>query len=175
MILLLMVLVILILSLCYVSSAIVIPPKKELLDIAKSELDSVKAELNDTKDCLEQNLSELRELQQGDKYTLHDPLYGEVVTFIENDTSTDASDEINNAKNKGLRCALAEVIMGKELNMYQLIAFDTVDNGTVYFEINTDYKVMPEIGKNYINCVDGHPYTINRLFNDTIADILLIW
>ncbi len=65
--------------------------------------------------------------------------------------------------------------MGKELNMYQLIAFDTVDNGTVYFEINTDYKVMPEIGKNYINCVDGHPYTINRLFNDTIADILLIW
>ncbi|MEA2055250.1 MAG: hypothetical protein U9O49_00240, partial [Candidatus Thermoplasmatota archaeon] len=172
--LLLIVLIVLILSLCCISSAVVIPQKKELLDIAKSELDSVKSELNGTKEHLEQNLSELQELQQGDKYTLHDPLYGEVVAFIENDTSTDASNEISNAKSKGLRCALAEVIMGKELNMYQLIAFDTVDNGTVYFEINTDYRVMPEIGKNYINCVEGHPYTINRLFNDTIADILLI-
>ena len=144
--------------------------KKDELNLTKNKLTSVNLQLNTTREQLEQNLSELYQWQNGSKYELHDPLYEEVIAFIENDTSNSTELEIANAKDKGLRCAYVVILLND--GMYPLIGFDTVDKGMVYFEEITDYQVIPEIGKNYAECVVGHPYIIE---NYTIVDILIIW
>jgi hypothetical protein len=47
----------------------------------------------------------------------------------------------------------------------------------VYYEVETDYNVIPILGEYYVECVfdetGANPYFRN--FNDTIVDILVIW
>jgi len=122
---------------------------------------------------INENRSELKQLQIGDEYHLYDPLYQEAQEFLENNKSYYANETIQKAKNQGLHCALADIVMGEEQFIYELISFNTVDKGLVYFETNTAYPVTPEIGESYITCVNP-PYSANT-FNDTITDIIIIW
>jgi hypothetical protein len=151
-----------------------IPSKKQIYENTENELNHVKNLLNNTLYALGQDLLELEQLQQGDIYTLHDPIYEEVTSFIENDTSSNVNNMINLVKQQGLRCAFVQVVMTDDLYVYELIGFYTIDKGMTYFESNSDYQVKPEIGKKYVDCVIGHPYKMNT-FNDTIVDILVIW
>lgn|GEM_PF-1840711 len=144
---------------------------KDQLVLINNKINLTKKQLTFLDLSLEENLSVLKDLQEGDEYELHDPLYEEVKAFVENDTSKTIEDEIHHAKHLGMRCAYTQVIISNE-GMYELIAFDTVDKGMVYFEPVTDFEVKPEIGKNYTECVIGQPYVLE---NDTITDIITVW
>ena len=60
---------------------------------------------------------------------------------------------------------------------HSIIAFDTTDNGLVYFEPQSDWIARPVIGKRYYQCVEPEPdyYYTAPPHDDTIMDILVIW
>jgi len=153
---------------------VLVPQSNSSLEKITEDLNLKKAEIDKINDEINQNFSRLNELQSGDNYELHDPLYEEMMSFIENDTSTTVNEIIDKAKNKGLQSALAEVVVGDNLEMYELIGFNTTDGGLIYFESETKYQVIPVIGDRYINCVVGRPYKTSLHFY-IIQDILVIW
>jgi hypothetical protein len=127
----------------------------------------------------------------GHGYTLRDPTYREAVSFLERDKTSDneyddsdygiyvcthfARDVCNNAEAEGLRCAIVHLIFPD--SGHAIIAFDTIDEGLVYFEAITDDRANPEIGKRYYKCIEtgeGYYYT-EPDYDDTIMDILVIW
>ena len=124
----------------------------------------------------------------GHGYTLRDPTYKEVVAFLRKDKtnlnkyvegtyvcSHFARDVCNNAESEGLRCAYISLIYPD--GGHTIIAFDTIDEGLVYFESQTDERAKPIVGKRYYKCVEPKPgyYYEKPSFDDTIIDILVIW
>ena len=166
-ILILLIIITIISSILYLTFIL---PKQQYLNTLENELNSLETTLKDTNSALEQNISILEQYQSGNNYKLHDPLYEEAISFIENFTSSSTKEKFENAKNQGLRL----IVMGEELLMYELLGFNTADNDMVYFEINNNhYQVIPKLGETYRDCVVGHPYT-SASFNDIIVDILHI-
>ena len=127
----------------------------------------------------------------GHGYTLRDPAYAEVITFLGED-KTDKNryvegaygvyvcshfvrDVGNNAEEAGLRSAFVEL---RYLDGgHAIIAFDTIDEGLVYFDAQTDERVRPVIGRRYYQCIEPRPgyYYVKPSYDDTIRDILVIW
>ncbi len=131
------------------------------------------------------------EAGSGHGYTLRDPTYEEVITFLGQD-KTDENEYIedtygvyvcshftrdvdNNAEEAGLRCAFVELRYPD--GGHAIIAFDTIDEGLVYFDAQTDERVRPVIGKRYYQCIEPKPgyYYPRPSYDDTINDILVIW
>jgi hypothetical protein len=127
----------------------------------------------------------------GHGYTLRDPTYEEAVDFLEEDKTSDneyndadygvyvcshfARDVCNSAEAEGLRCAIVHLIFPE--GGHAIVAFDTVDEGLVYFDAITDDRVNPEIGERYYKCVEAPPgyYYLPSEYDDTIMDILVTW
>jgi hypothetical protein len=118
----------------------------------------------------------------GHGYCLKDPTYEEAVAFLHSDytdrnfyepdvyiCSHFARDVCNNAEAAGWHCAYVE--LRYEDAGHAIIAFDTIDQGLVYFEPQFDDEVRVEIGKRY-SALNNYaiPY-----WNDVIEDILVIW
>lgn len=127
----------------------------------------------------------------GHGYTLRDPTYKEVITFLRED-KTDKNEYIkdtygvyvcshfardvdNNAEEAGLRCAFVELRYPEE--GHAIVAFNTIDEGLVYFEPRTDERARPVVGKRFYQCIEPKPgyYYEKPAFDDTIMDILVIW
>jgi hypothetical protein len=150
------------------------------LQLTNDNLANVEAELADTKDRLD--------AVEADALHLHNPTYEEALDFLERDR-TDANEYIegeyvcshfaadinNNAEKQGIRCALVDVRFPD--SGHAIIAFETTDEGLVYFEPLTDDRVRPVIGKRYYRCIEPEPgYIYSKpSFNDTIEDIVVIW
>ena len=127
----------------------------------------------------------------GHGYTLKDPTYKEVITFLREDKTDKnkyiedtygvyvcshfARDVDNNAEEAGLRCAFVELRYPE--GGHAIIAFDTIDEGLAYFVPQTDERVKPVVGKRYYQCVEPKPgyYYEKPAHDDTIMDILVIW
>jgi hypothetical protein len=127
----------------------------------------------------------------GHSYTLCDPTYEEALAFLEQDRTNNnefvkgtygiyvcshfARDVCNNAEKEGLRCALVELRYMED--GHAVIAFDTIDEGLVYFDPQTDERARPVIGKRYYQCIEPKPgyYYEEPPHDDTIMDILVIW
>ena len=127
----------------------------------------------------------------GHGYTLRDPTYSEALAFIRQDRTNDneyiegdygvyvcshySRDTGNNAEEAGFRCAFVEIRYLE--SGHAIIAFDTIDQGLVYFDPQSDERVEPEIGKRYYQCIITRPgyYYEEPPFDDTIQDILVIW
>lgn len=112
-----------------------------------------------------------RENLAGDEYHLRDPLFSEAQELV----MDQAFEPLENifvlsplgqllyqAKKRGIRCSYVAIVVENlrsgERGQYELIGFNTLDRGMVYFEPNTGYRVFPEIGKPYTDCVEGMPY-----------------
>ncbi len=127
----------------------------------------------------------------GHGYALKDPTYEEVIAFLGQDETDEneyvedtygvyvcshfARDVCNNAEEAGFRCAFVEL---RYLDGgHAIIAFDTIDEGLVYFVPQTDDRVSPVIGKRYYQCIEPKPgyYYEKPAHDDTILDILVIW
>ena len=124
----------------------------------------------------------------GHGYTLRDPTYREAVAFLKRDkTDKNEYDEetyvcshfarevCNNAEAAGLRCAFVTIRYPD--GGHSIIAFETIDEGLVYFDAQSDDRARPVIGKRYYQCVEPKPgyYYDEPSFDDTIEDILVIW
>ena len=183
-----------------VSEEELLSTKSELTTL-KSELESnsdylsgMEAELQLTKDGLSNLEVELANTEarlaamEADSLHLHNPTLEEALDFLERDkTDTNeyledeyvcshfAADINNNADKKGIRCALVDVRFPD--SGHAIVAFDTADEGMVFFEPLTDDIVRPVIGKRYYRCVEPKPGYIYEKpsFDDTIEDIVLIW
>jgi len=118
----------------------------------------------------------------GHGYTLRDPTYKEAVAFLRGDRtdrnkydedsyvcSHFARDVCNNAEAEGLRCAFVELRYSE--GGHSIIAFDTIDEGLLFFEPQFDDKVKVVISKSYSQLNDYR----NPLLDDIIMDILVIW
>jgi hypothetical protein len=122
----------------------------------------------------------------GHGYALRDPTYDQAVAFIKED-KTDANkyvedtygvyvcthfarDVCNNAEGKGLRCAFVE-LRYPDGTGHAIVAFNTIDEGLVYFEPQFDDEVKVIINQSYsrLNNYQGPPV------NDIVMDILVIW
>jgi hypothetical protein len=140
---------------------------------------------------LQQNISELEKLRSGDNYSLHDPTYNEVLNFIENDKTNEKnyiedvfdceqfSQQVNaNAENIGIRCAYVIIYFYDTDAGHGIIGFNTVDQGMVYVEPQTDEWVenLKEGNDYWTDClVPKGNYYYEDSPNDTIKEILLIW
>jgi hypothetical protein len=124
----------------------------------------------------------------GHGYTIKDPTYNEAITFLSRDKTESnkydedtyscrhfARDVCNNAGAEGLRCAYISIRYPD--GGHSIIAFETIDEGLVYFDAQTDDRARPVIGKRYYLCVEPKPgfYYEEPSFDDTIEDILVIW
>ncbi len=124
----------------------------------------------------------------GHGYTLKDPTYEEAVTFMREDNTNEneynensyvcshfSRDVSNNAEQQGLRCAL--VVINHPQSSHTIIAFDTIDQGLVFYEPQTDERVRPVVGSRYYRCVEPMPgyYYEPPSYDDTIEEILVIW
>jgi hypothetical protein len=128
----------------------------------------------------------------GHGYTLRDPTYREAVAFLKEDKTSDneyddsdygiyvcshfSRDVCNNAEAEGLRCAIVHLVFPGTVG-HAIVAFDTIDEGLVYFEAITDERVNPEVGKRYYKCIEARPgyYYLPPEYDDTIMDILVTW
>lgn len=174
---------------------------KSELTTLKSEVESnrdylsdVEAELQLTKDNLSNLEAELADTEarlaamEADTLHLHDPTLEEALDFLKRDRTDDneyledeyvcshfAADINNNAEKQGIRCALVELRFPD--SGHAVVAFDTTDEGMVFFEPLNDDRVRPVIGKRYYRCVEPKPgYVYEKpSFNDTIEDIVVIW
>ena len=151
-----------------------IPALETEIDVLNNEIIQSNEKIVIYKTQLEKNINQLSNWQSGNKYELYNPPFEKVEQFIQNNTVTTATETINRAKEQGIRCALVQIIMGDQLQMYELIGFNTINQDMVYFEYKTKYQVNPIISERYSDCVVGKPYKIIP-FNDTIVDILTIW
>ena len=118
----------------------------------------------------------------GHGYCLQDPTYAEAVAFLSSDCtdrnrydddsyvcSHFSRDVCNNAEAEGWRCAFVELRYSD--SGHSIVAFDTIDQGLVYFEPQFDDEVRVELGRSYSQLND---YVIPS-FDDVIRDILVIW
>jgi len=124
----------------------------------------------------------------GHGYPIKDPTYKQAIKFLKEDETNKndfvediyvcshfARDVCNNAESEGLRCAFVEIRYSD--GGHSIIAFNTTDEGLVYFEPQSDEIVKPIVGKRYYECVEPKPgYRYEKPpFDDTIVDILVIW
>ena len=160
--------------------------KDELLMI-KTELEAAKHYSSNVEDELQS--TELRlSAMQTDMLHLHNPTFEEVISFLTED-KTDSNEYVedmyvcshfardvnNNADSQGIRCAYVDVRYPK--TAHAIIAFNTTDEGLVYFDPVSDERVRPVVGKEYWRCIEPKPgyYYEKPSFDDTIVDIVMIW
>ena len=160
----------------------------------ETELQVTNNELQDTKDYLSTVEAKLEATEarlasiQSDVLHLHNPTLEEVLDFLRED-KTDANEYVeggyicahfasqvnNNAESRGIRCAYVDIRYPKLA--HAIIAFETVDEGMVYFDAISDERVRPEIGKEYWRCVEPKPGRQYQKpdYDDTIREIIVIW
>jgi hypothetical protein len=121
------------------------------LQVTRDDLATVEAELEDTK-------TELSALQ-ADPFYLHNPTFDEVISFLQEDKTDSnpyiedeyvcihfARDVNHNAEDQGIRCAFVDIRFPR--SAHAIIAFDTTDQGLVYFDPVTDERVRPSLVSN---------------------------
>ena len=160
----------------------------------KSSLANMGDELQGTRNRLSTVETELEATKarlsaiQTDALNLHDPTLVEAIRFLVKDkTSANkyieeeyvcthfARDVNNNAESQGIRCAFIDIRFPE--SAHAVIAFDTIDEGMVYFDPQHDERVVPVIGKEYWRCIQPRPdyYYKKPAYDDTIRDIIVIW
>jgi 5-formaminoimidazole-4-carboxamide-1-beta-D-ribofuranosyl 5'-monophosphate synthetase len=109
----------------------------------------------------------------GHGYTLKDQTYEQTVTFIREDRTDKneyvedtyvcshfARDVCNNAEEEGFRCAFVEIRYSD--GGHAIIAFDTIDEGLVYFDAITNERIRPAVSKRYYRCIEPSPRLLLR-------------
>jgi len=153
----------------------------------ESELKSTNEELSAAREELIETSERLSAIKS-ERLRLYNPTLKEAIQFLTED-ETDANPYIedeyvcshfaadvnNNAEKAGIRCAFVDVRF--PASGHAIVAFDTVDEGIVFFDPITDDRVRPVIGRQYWRCVEPKPgyYYEEPAFDDTITDIVIIW
>ena len=134
----------------------------KVLSSKSNNLDLLKEELRSTKDELNKTYNKTLIIQHENKTILHDPTYEEAHNFVLEDKTDEntydyknyncdhfSRDFNNNADRRGIRCAFVVLEMEGNYPSHAIVAFKTTDEGMVYFEPQTDERVLPKIGSDY--------------------------
>jgi hypothetical protein len=159
------------------------------LATTQTQLEGIKDELTELKVELVDLQTSYEGLMTGHGYTIKDPTYREMMNFIRLDKTDQkryiegeyvcenfAADVCNVAEVKGIRCAYVTIRYPNELG-HAIIAFNTIDEGIVYIEPQSDDLVEPEVGEYFYKCVvprAGYYYE-RPDYDDTIERILVVW
>ena len=163
----------------------------EEIEDVETLLSNVREQLDLVNYSLQENISELNKLKSGNNYNLHDPTYNELTIFIAQDKTNEEeyienvfdceqfSQLVNtNAENAGIRCAYVVIYFEGTDSGHGIVGFNTVDQGMVYFEPQSDEWVENlEIGYDFwTDCIipTGN-YYYEESPNDTIKEVLLFW
>jgi len=118
-----------------------------------------------------------------DGYTLKNPTYQEMKTFLAEDLTNDnnymedkyvcvdfSAAVNNNAEAKGIRCAIVDIFYPDGYG-HTIVAFDTTDKDLIFIEPQFDQEVKLVIGRSYsqLNKFTTAPR------DDTIKRYLVVW
>lgn len=130
-----------------------------------------------------QSVSKPGEQKTAAGYTLHDPTYQEMKTFLAQDPTNnknyvenqyvcvDFAAAVNNtAEAQGIRCAMVDIFYPDGYG-HTIVAFDTTDKGLIYVEPQFDQEVELVVGRSYSQV--NHFTTSPR--DDTINRYLVVW
>ncbi len=151
-------------------------------------LKELKKEINYTEKKIKNTYNQTILIKQKNKTNLYDPSYEEAYNFV-NEDKTElneydpkyyncdhfSKDFNNNAERKGVRCAFVVLNMIGDASPHAIVAFKTTDKGTIYFEPQTDERVIPEIGKDYWKECIISENTDNYPEGNIITEVVLYW
>ena len=158
------------------------------LQDTKDELNSLNNQISSAENQLSDVYAEVLLLQSGNRYELHDPTYSEVISFISTDATNSnnygsgytcvffSMDVNNNAEQQGIRCAYVELDFVD--SGHAIVAFETTDEGLVYFEPQHDVRANIEIGSRFYSCLAQLPGYLPWEapdYDDTIESIVRFW
>jgi len=125
------------------------------------QISIINSEIKDAQQNIEDAITEIEYMKNGNRYELHDPAYSEVGRFIYQDKTNDKqydedtfncahySMEVNNnSEGQGIRCAYVIVELSR-VPGHACIAFNTTDHGLIYYEPQYDSRVFLEVEKDY--------------------------
>lgn len=162
---------------------------QDKLTSTQTELEGIKDELTDINAELADLQTSYDGLLTGHGYSIKDPTYKEMLSFISSDKTDQrqyvegeyiclnfAMDVCNSAEEKGIRCAYVSLWYPNEQS-HAIIAFNTIDKGLIYIEPQSDELVEPVIGKYFWKCVIPKPgyYYEKPSYDDTIEKIFVAW
>ncbi len=114
--------------------------------------------------------------QETNFYFIYNPTYAEVEALLAESKKSYAQEIHDYAETKGIRaayvrCRIARQSTEEMLNIYELVAFETVDKGLIIIEPWSHNVVKVEVGQSY-NEQNGFP---TSPYDDTITEITIIW
>ena len=109
-------------------------------------------------------------------YFTYNPTYDEVREIWTESKETSAMGinyfaEANGIRTAYVRCQIARKTTEGMVHIYNLVAFETVDNGFTIFRPRTHEEVKVEVGKSYSE-LNGFP---TPPYDDTITKITIVW
>jgi len=110
----------------------------------------------------------------GAGYIVRNPTYNEVQEILTDGEATSAWELNNHAEAKGFRAAYVQyktIYSATKGEVYELVAFETIDKGLIFVEPSSHKEVKLEVGKHYSGLNELSPPD----YDDTITKIRIIW
>lgn len=183
--------------LCYNNTSTIFSDISELnilnnnIQNTQNEINSLDTQIQSKEYELLEILNEVNLFESGKRYYLHDPTYGEVLTFLTEDKTDQneyikgeytcvyfSADLCNNALERGIRCAYVSLdFADAKTNGHAIVAFNTIDQGLIYFEPQSDDRAYVSVGERYWENVEVKPGYHREApdYDDTITGITYYW
>jgi hypothetical protein len=109
-------------------------------------------------------------------YFIYNPTYEEVKKILDNDELDSIQNVIDYSVINGIRIAYVRVQTvpsesKDRVHLYELVAFETVNNGFIIIEPESHSRVQVEVGESYSR-LNGLPAPS---YDDTIGKVTVIW
>ena len=86
-----------------------------------------------------------------------------------------ACDLQEEAAEQGIRSAVVSIDFPPGSYSHALIAFETTDQGLIYFEPQLDKRMKVEVGRKYWSWIYWPDYDYKIDYDDTVMSIQLFW
>ncbi len=118
---------------------------------------------------------------------LRNPTFDEMIAFLNKNTVNwnaytpeyvcldFACDLQKAAAAQGIRMAVVLIEFPKLVFGHALVAFETTDQGLIYFEPQVDHRMKVEIGRKYWSWIYWPEYDYDMGYDDTVVSIQLFW
>ena len=156
---------------------------QENLSSINQDIQSLKNSLCENNNTIDNIIAELEKLEN--ETILFDPTYKRSYNFIKKDeTDLNTFDDVtyncdhfsrdvnNHAEEQGIRCGYVVISLSSGIP-HAIVAFNTTDQGLVFFEPQTDQIALLEKNKDYWNeCLQGES---NHLSSSIVLDYTVFW
>ncbi len=125
---------------------------------------------------LEATGGEAAEIAVEGSYFLYNPTYEEMLIILGQGDMDTAQEIVDYAESNGIRVAYVRAPIARQARegrvyLYQLVAFETVDNGLVIIEPWSHREVKIAVGESYSR-LNGFP---ESEYDDTVTKVTVVW